>query len=104
MKTIAFLCLLLLAIALPARAEGIDLQCEELAGKMIERLSKEGLLNEPDKNQKRAQVISLELCAGAQKSAQKQHEKDKKEALDSVFRYSTSSDKKGIKRLRSLKR
>ena len=37
-------CLLLLAVCTPVHAEAIDLQCEDLAKQMIERLGAAGLL------------------------------------------------------------
>jgi hypothetical protein len=97
-------CLLLLAVCPPLQAEAIDLQCEELAKRMIERLTAEGLLaSSSEEAQQRARAIGLELCTGAQATAEEQHEQDKQKALDNWFLEATG-DKPGNKRLKDLKR
>ena len=97
-------CLLLLTAGAPVHADAIDLQCEELAKRMIERLTAEGLLASSDEAaQQRARAIGLELCTGAQATAEQQHEKDKQQALDNWFLEATGG-KPGNKRLKDLKR
>ena len=97
-------CLLLLAVCPPLQAEAIDLQCEELAKRMIERFTAEGLLaSSTGDAQPRARAIGLELCTGAQATAEQQHAQDKQEALDNWFLEATG-DKPGNKRLKNLKR
>ena len=100
MKAKLLLPVILLPLAcLPAHADDIDLNCEELAEKMIERLSNEGLLDLSGTNQQRAHAISLELCSGAEKSAQQQYEKGKQKALNNWL-FESSGGKPGNKRLR----
>ena len=97
-------CLLLLAMCPPVHAEAIDLQCEELAKQMIERFTAEGLLaSSAGDVQQRARAIGLELCTGAQATAEEQHEQDKQKALDNWF-MEAPGDKPGNKRLKNLKR
>lgn len=97
-------CLLLLAVATPVHAEAINLQCEELANRMIERLTAAGLLaSSVEDAQQRARAIGLELCTGAQATAEQQHEQDKQKALDNWF-LEAPGDKPGNKRLKDLKR
>jgi hypothetical protein len=85
------------------QAQGIDLECEVLAGQMIERLTAEGLLVSGAADRQRAQEIGMELCSGAEESAQQQHEVGKKEALDNWF-FEERPDKPGNRRLKNLKR
>jgi hypothetical protein len=95
---------LLFAVAcLPAHAQDIDLDCEVLAEQMIERLSAEGLLVPEAADGRRARAIGMELCGGAEASAQQQHEVGKQEALDNWFT-EKRVDKPGNRRLRNLKR
>jgi hypothetical protein len=97
-------CLLLLAACTPAHAAAIDLQCGELAKQMIERFTEEGLLaSSAGDVQQRARAIGLELCTGAQATAEQQHEQDKQKALDNWF-FEATGDKPGNKRLKNLKR
>jgi len=97
-------CLLLLAMCPPVHAEAIDLQCEELAKQMIERFTAEGLLaSSAEDVQQRARAIGLELCTGAQATAEQQHEQDKQKALDNWF-METTGDKPGNTRLKTFKR
>ena len=104
MKFILPGCLLLLAICPPVHAEAIDLQCEELAKQMIERFTAEGLLASSAVDvQQRARAIGLELCTGAQTTAEQQHEQDKQKALDNWF-MEAPGDKPGNKRLKNFKR
>ncbi|MBT8438436.1 MAG: hypothetical protein KJO91_01830 [Gammaproteobacteria bacterium] len=70
---------------------------------MIERLSAEGLLAPEAADGQRARAISMELCSGAEASAQQQHEVGKQEALDHWF-WENKPDKPGNKRLKNLKR
>ena len=96
--------LLLLMLCTAAPAETIDLQCEELAKRMIERFTAEGLLaTSVEDAQQRARAIGLELCTGAQATAEQQHEQDKQQTLDNWF-FETSGDKPGNTRLKNLKR
>jgi hypothetical protein len=97
-------CLLLLAMCPPVHAGAIDLQCEELAKQMIERFTAEGLLaTSAGDVQQRARAIGLELCTGAQATAEEQHEQDKQKALDNWF-MEAPGDKPGNKRLKNFKR
>ncbi len=97
-------CLLLLTVYTPVQAAAIDLQCEELAKRLIERFTAEGLLaSSTEDAQQRARAIGLELCTGAQATAEQQHVQDKQEALDNWFLEATG-DKPGNKRLKDLKR
>jgi hypothetical protein len=97
-------CLLLLAMCPPVHSEAIDLQCEELAKQMIERFTAEGLLaSSAEDVQQRARAIGLELCTGAQATAEQQHEQDKQKALDNWF-METTGDKPGNTRLKTFKR
>jgi hypothetical protein len=96
--------LLLLAVCTPVHAEAIDLQCENLAKQMIERLSAEGLLaSSTEDAQQRARAIGLELCTGAQATAEQQHEQDKQKALNNWF-MEAPGDKPGNERLKNFKR
>jgi hypothetical protein len=96
--------LLLLAVCTPVHAEAIDLQCEDLAKQMIERLSTEGLLaSSTEDAQQRARAIGLELCTGAQATAEQQHEQDKQKALNNWF-MEAPGDKPGNERLKNFKR
>ena len=90
-------------ISLPVHAQDIDLDCEKLAEQMIERLSAEGLLVEDAAGSQRARAIGMELCGGAEASAQQQHEVGKQEALDHWL-WENKPDKPGNKRLKNLKR
>jgi|GEM_PF-1423013 len=95
--------LLLLAVCTPVHAEAINLQCEDLAKQMIERLTAEGLLaSSTEDAQQRARAIGLELCTGVQATAEQQHEQDKKKALDNWF-MEAPGDKPGNKRLKTFK-
>ena len=96
--------LLLLAVCTPVHAEAIDLQCEDLAKQMIERLGAEGLLaSSTEDAQQRARAIGLELCTGAQATAEQQHEQDKQKALNNWF-MEAPGDKPGNERLKNFKR
>ena len=53
--------------------------------------------------QQRARAIGLELCTGAQTTAEQQHEQDKQKALDNWFMEATG-DKPGNTRLKNFKR
>jgi len=97
-------CLLLLVVYMPVHAEAIDLKCEDLAKQMIERLSAEGLLaSSTEDAQQRARAIGLELCTGAQATAEQQHEQDKQKALNNWF-MEAPGDKPGNERLKNFKR
>jgi hypothetical protein len=91
------------SICLPVHAQDIDLDCETLAEQMIERLSAEGLLAPNAADGQRARAIGMELCSGAEASAQQQHEVGKQEALEHWF-WEDKPDKPGNKRLKNLKR
>ncbi|GMQ96563.1 MAG: hypothetical protein BMS9Abin15_0236 [Gammaproteobacteria bacterium] len=101
MKTYPILLILVYA-SLPVHAETIDLRCEELAGKIIERLSDEGLLAKSGTDQQRARTISYELCSNTQQSAQQQHEDSLKQVLKN-FIFESTGGKAGNKRLKRLK-
>jgi hypothetical protein len=96
------LCLVMLA-GMPAHAQDIDLDCKTLAEQMVERLSAEGLLTAEAADGQRARAIGMELCGGAQASAQQQHEVGKQEAVDNRLR-EKQPEKAGNRRLRNLKR
>jgi len=90
-------------ICLPVQAQDIDLDCETLAKQMIERLSAEGLLATDAADGQRARAIGMELCSGAEASAQQQHEVGKQKALEHWF-WEDKPEKPGNKRLKNLKR
>jgi hypothetical protein len=94
----------LLAVCTPVHAAAIDLQCEDLAKQMIERLGAEGLLaSSTEEVQQRARAIGLELCTGAQATAEQQHEQDKQKSLKNWF-MEAPGDKPGNERLKNFKR
>jgi hypothetical protein len=96
--------LLLLIVCPAAQAAAIDLQCEDLAKQLIERLSAEGLLTASTGDaRQRAHAIGLDLCRGAQASAEQQHEQDKQKALDNWW-FDSTGDKPGNERLKNFKR
>jgi hypothetical protein len=104
MKSIVIGSLLLLVACSTAQAAAIDLQCEQLAGQLIERLDAEGLLSSSAGDaRQRAHAIGMELCNGAQASAEQQHEQDKQKALDNWW-FEAPADKPGNERLKNLKR
>ena len=103
MKSCLFPVLLFAVACLPAHAQDINLDCETLAEQMIERLSAEGLLAPDATDGERARAIGMEMCSGAEVSAQQQHEVGKQEALDNWF-LEERADKPGNRRLRNLKR
>ena len=103
MKSCLFPVLLLMLVRMPAHAEGIDIDCEAFAEQMIDRLSDEGLLVLDSADEQRALMIGMEMCSGAEASAQQQHEVGKQEALDNWF-FEDRADKPGNRRLRNLKR
>jgi hypothetical protein len=96
--------LVLLAVYSTAQGAAIDLQCENLARQLIERLNAEGLLTSSTGDaQQRAGAIGLELCTNAQANAEQQHEQDKQKALDNWW-LEAPANKPGNKRLKNLKR
>jgi len=86
-----------------AFAAGIDLDCETLSRQMVDRLDAEDLLIQTDPARQRALAITLDLCGGAEESAQQQNEEEKRQALDNWF-FENHPEKPGNKRLRNLKR
>ena len=86
-----------------ASAGEIDLDCETLSEQMVERLDAEGLLIQTGAVRQRALAITLELCGGAEESAEEQHEAGKQQALDNWF-FENHPEKPGNKRLKNLKR
>jgi len=84
-------------------ATGIDLDCETLSKQMVDRLYAEGLLTQSEPDRQRALAITLDLCGGAEESAQQQYEAGKQEALDNWF-FEKNPEKPGNKRLQNLKR
>jgi len=86
-----------------ASADGIELDCEILSEQMVERLDAEGLLIQTGPGRQRALAITLELCGGAEASAEEQHEAEKQQALDNWF-FEKHPEKPGNKRLKNLKR
>jgi len=103
MKSCLFSVLLFAVACQPAHAQDINLDCEAFAEQMIERLSAEGLLATDAVDGERALAIGMEMCSGAEVSAQQQHEVGKQEALDNWF-WEDRADKPGNRRLRNLKR
>jgi hypothetical protein len=84
-------------------AGGIDLDCETLSEQMVERLDAEGLLIQTESGRQRALAITLDLCGGAEESAEQQSEVEKQQALDNWF-FEKRPEKPGNKRLKNLKR
>jgi hypothetical protein len=95
--------MVLAVISQCAFAEGIDLDCKTLSKQMVDRLDEEGLLPRSEADRQRALAITLELCGGAEASAQQQHETEKQQALENWF-FEEHPEKSGNKRLRNLKR
>lgn len=93
----------LAAISHGSFAGGIDLDCESLSKQMVDRLDAEGLLLQTEPDRQRALAITLDLCGGAEDSAQQQHETGKQQALDNWF-FEERPEKPGNKRLKNLKR
>jgi len=83
-------------------AGGIDLDCETLSRQMVDRLDAEGLLTQSEPGRQRALAITLDLCGGAEETAQQQHEAGKQEALDNRL-FEKNPEKPGNKRLQNLK-
>ena len=75
------LCLALLGFALPAQAEQINLECQQLARQMVSQLIKEGLVRNSAQTAQRAEAITISLCTNAEVSAQQQHEAGKQRAI-----------------------
>ena len=103
MKPCLFPVLLFAVACLPAHAQDINLDCEAFAEQIIERLSAEGLLAPDAADGQRARAIGMEMCSGAEASAQQQHEVGKQEALDNWF-WEEQPEKPGNRRLKNLKR
>lgn len=102
LKNLATL-LLLTLFSLPVWAEGIDLDCEKLAGQMVDELISEGLLGNSPTTIERAQSITASLCTDAEVSAQQQYEEGKQKALtDWLWQDRPETD--GHRRLKRLKR
>jgi hypothetical protein len=97
------LALALAVISYGALADGIDLDCETLSEQMVERLDAEGLLIQTESGRQRALSITLDLCGGAEESAEQQSEVEKQQALDNWF-FEKHPEKPGNKRLKNLKR
>ena len=95
--------LLLTSISLPVWAEGIDLDCEKLAGQMVDELVSEGLLANSTQTVEQARSITRNLCAGAEESAQQQHEESVQEALTNWL-WQERPETDGHRRLKRLKR
>jgi hypothetical protein len=93
----------LLAFTASVIAGDIDLDCETLSKQMVDRLDAEGLLIQTGPDRQRALAITLELCGGAEESAEQQHEAEKQQALDNWF-FEKQPEKPGNKRLKNLKR
>ncbi len=94
--------MILLSSTTSLQAETINLECDELANKMVTKLVAEGLLSYAEKSQLRARAISTELCNGVQKSAENQHQKAQTSALQNWI-FQNRPDKPGNKRLKRLK-
>jgi len=84
-------------------AQGINLECEALAKKMVSRFAEQGLLNTDTHAQQRANAISLELCNEIEKSAEVQHKAAKESALQNWI-FENRPEKPGNRRLKNLKR
>lgn len=93
----------LAAISHGSLAGGIDLDCQRLSKQMIDRLDAEGLLTQSEPDRQRVRAITLDVCGGAEESAQQQHEAGKQQALDNWF-FEERPEKPGNKRLKNLKR
>ena len=103
MKPCLFPVLLFAVACQPAHAQDINLDCEAFAEQIIDRLSAEGLLAPDAADGQRARAIGMEMCSGAEASAQQQHEVGKQEALDNWF-WKEQPEKPGNRRLKNLKR
>ena len=103
MNITKFIAIALAVISQGSLADGIDLDCETLSRQMVDRLVAEGLLMRDEPGKQRALAVTLELCGGAEESAQQQHETGKQQALDNWF-FEKRPEKAGNKRLKNLKR
>lgn len=83
-------------------AETINLECNALAKKMVDRLVDDGLLLSAEQHQVRARAISAGLCQEVQKTAENQHQKAKTTALQNWI-FENRPDKPGNRRLKRLK-
>ena len=84
-------------------AAGIDLDCETLSEQMVNRLNAEGLLIQTESGRQRALAITLDLCGGAEESAEQQSEVEKQQALHNWI-FEKHPEKRGNKRLKNLNR
>ena len=102
MKTLSKFFLVVSVLAVPVQVSAIDLQCEALAEKMVNRLVEEGLLVQAANKRERALAISLESCDGAQKVAQQQQEVEKQFFIKNWL-FENTGGKPGNQRLKKLK-
>ena len=97
------LTLLLGCLSFPAQANDIDLDCESLARNSASQMVSEGLLANSAAAQKRAEEITLNLCMGAETTAQEQYEEGKQNALTDWI-WEDRPKTEGHKRLKNIKR
>ena len=95
--------LLLLGTPVAALANDIDLDCERLAKQSTSSMVAEGLLANTPAAIQRAEAITLNLCIGAESSAQQQYEEGKQNALTNWI-WEDRPKTEGHKRLKKLKR
>lgn len=86
-----------------APVQAIDLDCEALAAKMVERLASEGLIIKEQGGKQRARGIAMSSCMTAENSAQLQLEETRKSWVKNWLLEDTGG-KPGNKRLKNLKR
>lgn len=103
MKTVRKILVVVSALAVPLPVFAIDLQCEALAEKMVNRLVEEGLLVQATDKRERALAISLESCAGAQQVAQQQQAVERQFFIKNWL-FEKTGGKPGNKRLKNFKR
>ena len=102
-RTAQCIAMALAVISHGAAADGIDLDCETLSKQMVDRLDAEGLLIHTEPGKQRALAITLNLCGGAEESAELQSQAEKQQALDNWF-FEKRPETPGHKRLKNLKR
>lgn len=85
------------------QAQTINLDCGNMAGKLVSELDREGLLVPFGEAKKRAAAVAQRFCSQQQQTAQQQHEKDKQSFIKNWLTENTGG-KAGNERLRNLKR
>ena len=80
-------------------AETINVDCETMAGGLIDELAAQGLLAQEVQTHAQAKRLALDSCANTEKSAQQQHEQLQTKALENWF-FEYHPQKPGNRRLK----